>query len=411
VKKTWLILGTLGLLAGCGRRSPDYSHLPDAATVVDGGADVIATSGEARKLNPYLAADSASNDICILVFNNLLRYNPKLELEGNLATSWKVSDGGKTITFKLRPGVKWQDGQPFTSADVKFTIESLLDPKTASPHKGMFDLIDKIETPDPLTVIARYKKAFAPAMESWAVDGMGMVPKHLLEGKDVNTDPFNRKPVGTGPFKVTVWKDKQYLELEANPDYWEGKPHIAKVRIRFIPDPGTTFQELKAGGIDGMNLQPDQYVQKTDGEAFEKVARKFRFAGRSRYTYLGFNLAREPFNDKRVRQALSYAIDREELITGVMEGLARPCSGPYSPLMAAYNQSVKPYPYDMTKSAQLLDAAGWKLGKDGVRSKGGKPLKFSLITNKGNIPREKTALIVQQQFKKLGVIVDVQMFK
>lgn len=405
-KLTW-VLGAM-LLGACGRHAPDYRNISDATKVADGGVRVDATAGEASKLNPYLASDSASNDICDLVFNGLLRYSPKLELEGVLAESWKVSDGGKTITFKLRPGVTWQDGQPFTSADVKFTVESLLDPKTASPHKSMFDLVEKIETPDPLTVVARYKKAFAPALESW---GMGIVPKHLLEGKDVNTDPFNRKPVGTGAYQVVEWKDKQYIELAANPNYWEGRVHIAKLRIRFIPEPATQLLELKTGGIDGMTLQPDQFAHQIGGEAFDKVAKKYRFDGLAQYTYLGFNLAREPFGDKRVRQALSHAIDRDELISGVMEGLAKPCSGPYSPLMPAYNQAVKPYAYDLTQSAKLLDEAGWLLEKDGLRHKGGKVFKFSLITNKGNAPREKTVLILQQQFKKLGVQADVQIIE
>jgi peptide/nickel transport system substrate-binding protein len=395
-------------LAACGRKALDYRKIPDAATVADGGVLVSATGGEASKLNPFLAADSASADVCSMVFDGLVRYSPKLELEGELAQSWQIKDGGKTIVFKLRPGVKWQDGQPFTSADVKFTVDSILDPKVASPRKSDFDLLEKVETPDALTVVARYKKASAPALSYW---GIGIAPKHLLEGKDLNSDGFNRKPIGTGPYRLTEWKDKQYMELEANPDYWEGKVHIAKIRIRFIPEPATQFLELKTGGIDSMTLQPEQFLHQAVGDDFERINRKYRFDGLAMYTYLGFNLAREPFTDKRVRQALSYAIDRQELITGVMEGLAQPCSGPFSPQMPAYNQSVKPYPYDLSRSAQLLDAAGWKLNKDGLREKAGKVFRFSLLTNKGNAPREKTVLILQQQFKKLGIQADVQIIE
>jgi peptide/nickel transport system substrate-binding protein len=407
-KKTFGLLGLAFGLAACGHKLPDYRNISDAAVVADGGVLVSATAGEASKLNPYLFSDSASADISSMIFNSLLRYSPKLELEGELAQSWTVKDGGKTIIFKLKPGVKWQDGVAFSSADVKFTIDSILDPKVASPRKSDYELIDKIETPDPLTVVVHYKKAFAPALATW---GIGIAPKHLLEGKDVNTDPFNRQPIGTGPYRLTVWKDKQYVELEANPDYFEGKVHIAKVRIRFIPEAATQFLELKTGGIDSMTLQPEQYLYQTDGDDFSKVNKKYRFDGLNTYSYLAFNQLRQPFNDKRVRQALSYAIDRQELIAGVMEGLAKPCSGPYSPLMPAYNHAVKPYPYDLTKSAQLLDSAGWKLGKDGIRAKGGKQFKFSLITNQGNEPRKKTALILQQQFQKLGVLADVQVIE
>jgi peptide/nickel transport system substrate-binding protein len=407
VKKALVLALALLPLAAC-KRTPDYRNLKDADVVADGGVRVDASAGEASKLVPYLAGDSTSSDVCDMVFNGLVRYSPKLELEGELAESWQIKDGGKTIIFKLRPGVLWHDGQPFTSADVKFTVESILDPKVASPRKSNFDFLEKVETPDPLTVIAHYKKGFAPALQYW---GIGMAPRHLLEGKDVNTDPFNRHPIGTGPYKFKQWKDKQFIELEANPAYWEGKVHIAKVLLRFIPESATQLLELKTGGIDAMTLQPDQFAKQAQGEAFEKVARKLRFPGMAQYTYLGFNLARKPFDDKRVRRALSMAVDRQELITGVMEGLASPCSGPYSPLMPAYNQAVKPMPYDLAQSAKLLDEAGWKLGKDGIRAKDGKPFKFSLLTNKGNAPREKTVLILQQQFKKLGVVADVQIIE
>jgi peptide/nickel transport system substrate-binding protein len=403
-----LILAACLALSGCGRRAPDYREIPDAHIPVSGGTRVDASAGEAGKLNPYLAGDTTSSSITDLVFNGLLRYNPKLELEGELAESWQVRDGGRTIIFKLKPGVKWHDGQPFTSADVKFTVESILDPKVASPRKSGFDLIERIETPDPLTVIARYKKPFAPALQAW---GGGIAPKHLLEGKDVNEDPFNRNPVGTGPYKFVKWVDKQYIELAANPDYFEGPVRIAKLLLRHIPEPATQLLELRTGGIDGMTLQPEQFAKQTGGEAFERVAKKYRFPGMSQYTYLGFNHARQPFGDKRVRWALSHAIDRDELITGVAEGLAQPCSGPYSPLVPAYDPGVKPVAYDLAKAAALLDEAGWKPGPDGIRMKDGKRFEFKLITNKGNVPREKTVLILQQQFAKLGVKAEVQVIE
>lgn len=395
-------------LGACGKGTPDYRHLPDALTPVPGGTRVDATAGEASKLNPYLAGDSSSSDICDMIFNGLLRYNSKLQLEGDLARSWQVKDGGRSIVFKLRPGVRWQDGVPFTSADVKFTVESILDPKVASPRKSGFDLISSIETPDPLTVIAHYKKAFAPALEAW---GIGIAPKHLLEGKNVNEDAFNRDPVGTGPYKFVKWVDKQYIELAANPDYFEGPVRISKVLIRQISEPATQLLEMKSGGIDGMTLQPEQYAKQTGGEAFDKLAKKYRYPGLAQYTYLGFNQARQPFGDKRIRWALSYAIDRDELIKGVAEGLAQPCSGPYSPLMPAYDPSVKPVPYDLTQAAHILDQAGWKPGPDGIRVKDGKRFEFNLITNAGNEPRKRIALILQQQFAKLGVKADVQIIE
>lgn len=403
--KNTLLVCLLFAVAGCGKQVPDYRNLSDAGVVADGGVQVSASGADAEKLNPILDGDQTSQDICSEVFNGLVRYNPDLQLEGVLAEKWEVLEAGKKIVFHLRPGVRWHDGQPFTSADVKFTWQSIMDPKVASQRKGDFELISAVDTPDPLTVVVHYKKAFVPALEAWSQE---IIPKHLLEGKDQNTDPFSRHPIGTGPYKFKEWKDKQYIELEANPDYFEGKVHITKQLMIFIPSPATQLLELKAAKVDGMVLQPDQYLKETDGEVFDRANRKFRTPGWRSYVYLAFNLARKPFDDVKVRLALSQAIDRQELIDGTMQGLAKPCTGPYAPSMEAYDQSVKPFACDLTKSAQLLDEAGWKLGKDGLRWKDGKPFQFALLTNTGNAPREKAVLILQQQFAKLGIKAEVQ---
>ncbi|MGH7442715.1 MAG: ABC transporter substrate-binding protein, partial [bacterium] len=184
-----LVLCLIVGLGACSTGGPDYRHITDAGVVADGGIRIEASAGEASTLNPILASDSASADLCGLVFNGLVRYGPKLTLEGDLARSWAVKDGGRVIVFHLRPGVLWQDGAPFTSADARFTVERILDPKVASPLKSGFDLVQSMATPDPLTLVVRYKKPYAPALEAW---GLGILPRHLLEGKDINTAAFNR---------------------------------------------------------------------------------------------------------------------------------------------------------------------------------------------------------------------------
>ena len=141
-----------------------------------------------------------------------------------------------------------------------------------------------------------YKKPFAPALESWS---LGVLPKHLLENdKDINSSAFNRQPVGTGPYQFVQWKDKQFIELAANPGYYEGKPHIARYVSRFIPEESTQLLEFKAGGVDQVGLTPDQFKSETTGEAFDKLAQKIQLPGHSIYIYMGFNLKRAPFNDK-----------------------------------------------------------------------------------------------------------------
>jgi peptide/nickel transport system substrate-binding protein len=395
------LIPLLALASACSRRSQaDYDHVPDAAVVADGDAKVDAEGGDASVLNPLLDSDSVSSDVDGMIFNGLVRYNPKLQLEGELAKDWKVEQGGKRIIFHLRPGVKWQDGQPFTSADVAFTFKALMDPKLASPRKGPFELVRSVEAPDPLTVVVNYAKPFVPALESW---GQGMLPEHLLKGQDLNKADFNKRPVGTGPYKFVRWLPNQSIELAANPDYFEGKPHLKRVLVRIIPDTGTKLMELKAGGIDSMALSPDQYKNQAQGPEYTGHVRLFRYPSLSTYTYLGFNLARVPFNDKRVRMALSRAIDRQALINAILLGYGKPCTGPYSPGMPAYNQAVKAVPFDLSASASLLDAAGWKLGPDGIRAKAGKRLSFALLTNQGNKVREDVAAVLQQQFRKIGV--------
>lgn len=406
----WSLLAlTLCLsLAACKGKVKDYDHVSDADTVADGDARVSAEGGDASFLNPILAGDSTSADVTDLICPGLTRYNPQFEIEGHLAKSWDIKDSGRTIIFHLRPGITWTDGKPFTSADVAFTFKAIMDPKVATPRKGPFELVERLETPDPLTVVVRYKKAFAPALESW---GIGIAPKHLLEGQDLSKTPYNRSPVGTGPYKFVRWLPNQSIELEANPGYFEGKPHIRRVLIRIIPDSTTKFSELMTQGIDEMNLDPDQYLKQTSDARFTAAFQKYRFPTLNTYTYFGFNLENPLFKDKAVRKALSMAIDRKGLIDIILQGLGSPCSGPYSPLMPAYDHSVKAVDYDLKKAGEMLDQAGWKLGADGRRSKGGKPLKFNISTNKGNKIREQIATVLQEQFKKLGVQAEVQVIE
>jgi peptide/nickel transport system substrate-binding protein len=225
-----------------------------------------------------------------------------------------------------------------------------------------------------------YREPFSPALESW---GMGMIPKHLLEGKDINTDPFNRNPVGTGPFKFKEWNAGQKLVLEANGQYFEGRPNIDQFIYRIIPDSSTMFQELLSGGVDLMGLNPIQYLRKSETRRIRENYRKFRYPANA-FTYLGYNLTNELFMDKKVRQALAYAIDRRSIIDGILLGLGRPCTGPFSYVSWAYNPNAKSYAYDLEKAGRLLAEAGWKdTDGDGIVDKKGRPFRFTILTNQG----------------------------
>ena len=215
-----------------------------------------------------------------------------------------------------------------------------VDPKTPTAYAGDFLKVKKAEVLDDYTFRATYDKPFAPALMSWSV---GILPKHLLAGKDITTSPLGRHPIGTGPYRFKEWVTGQKIVLVSNPDYFEGRPYIDGYIMRIIPDTATMFLELRANGIDRMGLTPLQYTRQTENNLFRKNYNKFRYLSFA-YTYLGYNLKNPLFADKRVRQAIAYAVNREEIIDGVLLGLGKPATGPYKPGTWAYNPNVRPIP-------------------------------------------------------------------
>ncbi|MBI3596028.1 MAG: peptide-binding protein [Nitrospirae bacterium] len=371
-------------------------------------AITLGSIGDAQRLIPMLASDSASGDISGWVFNGLVKYDKNINLVGDLAESFTASPDCRKVTFKLRKGVKWQDGQEFTAADVLFTYQKAIDPKVATPYSGDFERVEKITAPDPYTVQVVYKEPFAPGLASW---GMGIIPKHLLDNTDLNTTEFNRKPIGTGPYRMKEWVTGQKIVLTANDTYFEGPPHVEEYIYRIIPDNATMFLELKAGGLDFMGLSPLQYQRQTDTAYFKQYFNKYRYPAFA-YTYLGYNLLDPRFRDKRVRQAIAYAINRQSVIDGVLFGLGRPATQPVPPESWAYNPDVPKFEYNPEKARQLLAETGWKdTNNDGILDKDGKPFQFTILTNQGNDERRKTAEIIQQNLRKIGIQVEVRVLE
>jgi peptide/nickel transport system substrate-binding protein len=364
--------------------------------------------GDARRLNPVIANDSASGAINDQVFNGLVKYDKDIRLVGDLAERWDVSNGGKTITFHLRKGVKWHDGVEFTADDCLFTYKKFIDPKVVTPYSSSYVNIRRAEVVDKYTFRVIYKEPFSPALESWS---MGIIPKHLLDGKDINTDPFNRHPIGTGPYKFKEWIAGQKIVLVANDDYFEGRPNIDRFIYRIIPDSSTMFQELLSGGVDMMGLTPLQYLRKSETRRINENYRKFRYPANG-YTYMGYNLTNPLFSDVKVRQALSYAIDRQSIINGILLGLGEPCTGPFSYVSWAYNPRARRYPHDPDRAKQMLAEEGWKPGvRNGILEKDGKQFRFTILTNQGNNERIRTAEIIQQDLKSVGIEVNIRVME
>ncbi len=382
---------------------------PSRPEVAYGDALVVGSIGEPSILIPMLAGDSASHEVAGLIFNGLVKYAPDLSIVGDLADSWDISEDGLTITFHLRKGVKWTDGVEFTSEDVLFGFRTITDDKTPTPYKEDFLQVARAEAPDPYTFRVHYREVFAPALGSWG--NLPILPKHLLQGKDITKTPFGRNPVGMGPFILQKWEPGQRLVLKANPDYFEGRPYLDYYIYRIIPDQATMFMELKAGGVDMMGLTPLQYTRQTNTPFFKKNFSKYKYPTFV-YTYLGFNLKHPFFQDKRVRQAIAYAIDKEEIIDVVLFGLGRIATGPYVPGTWPYNPNVKRYPYDPEKAKRLLKEAGWRdTDGDGIVDKDGHPFEFTILTNMGNSLRERTATIIQWRLKQIGIKVNIRLLE
>lgn len=366
---------------------------------------VTASIAEPSNLIPFFASDTASAEISGLIFNGLVKYDKNIKLVGDLAESWEVHDGGLRIVFHLRKNVRWHDGTLFTAEDVEFTFKKLTDPEVPTPYGGDFEKVKTLTVLDPHTLEVLYKEPFSPGLSSW---GMGIVPKHLLEKEDLRTTGFSKRPVGTGPYRFKKWKRGETIELEANSDYFEGKPRIERYVYRVIPDVSTQFLELQTENLDLVSLTPLQFVRETDSRFFKEKYVKYRYPSFA-YVYMGYNLEDPLFTDKRVRKAIGLAIPREDLIRVTLFGTGRAATGPFLPGTWAYNDAVPVPGRDLDRARALLREAGWAdTDKDGLLDKDGAPFKFTILTNQGSDQRKMACEIIQKALADIGIEMKIQ---
>ncbi|HWU38866.1 MAG TPA: peptide-binding protein, partial [Candidatus Acidoferrum sp.] len=397
----------LGLLplAGCTRSEPAAESVAEEGGPAYGDTLVEASIGDISGLIPNITSDSSSQEIGSLIYSNLVRTDKNLRLEGELAEGWDISKDQLAITFHLRQGVKWHDGVELTAEDVDFTYRYMIDPKTPTAYAESFRQIRHAEVVDRFTYRITYDKPYSPGLLSW---GIWILPQHILErpwkaGVDLRTTAQNSTPCGSGPYLFREWKTGEKVVLESSPAYFEGRPYIRRVVYRIIPDPATTFLELKARNVDMAGLTPIQYRRQTDYPAFRKTFNKYRYLANG-YAYLGFNLLDSRFQDKRVRQAMAHAINKQEIIEGVLLGLGQEAVGPYKPGTWWYKADVKTYPFDPERAKALLAAAGWKeRNNEGVLVRDGRPFSFTIRTNQGNQVRQQTAEIIQRRLRAVGI--------
>lgn len=309
------------------------------------------------------------------------------------------------VVFRLHDDVRWHDGAPFTSRDVKFTYEAIMDDRVASPRKPDYELVLSVETPDARRVRVVYRRPFSPALESWM---MSVLPAHLLAGVPPDQWPltFNRKPVGTGPFKFAEWKTNQFVRVARNEDYFKGLPHLDGIVFRTLPDPLTLRLAFETRQVDFWSADPWAVGSFRADERFTLFT-----SPSNSYNYVGWNLRRPMFQDLRVRRALAHAVNIDQMIRYILYGYGTQSTGIFTPEMWFFNPRVRPLAYDPESARQLLDEAGWVPGEDGIRVKDGQRFAFTLITNNGNVIRSDIATLVQENLRAVGIEVTVEMYE
>jgi len=409
--------GTPSAGGNAGAGYPSGGKLTTADPVGKKGGNVVeVTFADAKTNNPMLTSDTASTYRIQIQFLGLVDTNPDDALPyPSLATqvptreNGGISQDGTTYTFKLRNDVKWHDGQQFTSKDVLFTYQTMMKKELGSPRTSeLNDRVDSITAPDDYTVVFKLKKIVAPFLTSNG--GYGIAPQHILGNvavDQIKQHPFStgdpQASIGTGPFKFKEWVKDDHATFVKNAAFFRGEPALDSYIFRVVKDTTAVVASLKTGEADWGGVTSTFYeeIQKQTNVAVTKYdTYSFEFAA------FQIDPAKTTlFQQKEVRQALTYALDRQAMAQAIYNGLATVAQGTEPTLSFAYapDQMKIKYAYDPQKAVQLLDAAGWKVGSDGVRAKDGKKLQFTIWTNAGNKNRESLITVMQQQWKAIGV--------
>ncbi|HYF94601.1 MAG TPA: peptide-binding protein [Symbiobacteriaceae bacterium] len=356
--------------------------------------------GEPVNFNPILQSDVNSAWVAQRVFSGLVEINEKLEVAPDLATGWTQSTDGLAWTFKLRTNVKFHDGKPMTAEDVAFTYNAIKDKGYTGPRSGDFTALDRVEVVDPATVKFILKQSFAPFLSNLTY---GILPKHLYDAKPVSEmkeNPANRKPVGTGAWKFGEWVPGQYLTLVRNDDYYTEGPYIPEMVLKFVQDGNVATAKLEAGEFDIGAIPPTSVKRFMEKQS--QVFNFYPYQGTG-FEYLAFNMTKPGLNEKAVRQAIAYAIDRQKIVSDILEGQAIVLNAPVPPASWAYAEKPLRYTLDPAKSVKLLEDAGYTKGADGIYAKNGQRLSFTITTNTGSPVRESECLFIQKALKDIGI--------
>ncbi len=371
---------------------------PAAAVFAEeGGETLVYGSGDYTRINPAM---DEHGEINILIFNGLTAHDGDNQVVPGLAESWDFDEETCTYTFHLAENVKWHDGEPFTAEDVKFTIEAIMDPENGSENAPNYEDVQEITVVDDHTVSF---KLDAPNVAFLDYMTMAVLPKHLLEGEDMQTSDFFRHPVGTGPYKLESWEEGQAITLVKNEDYFKGEPNIDTVVFKIVPDDNAKALQLKSGELDLALLTPKDAATFTEDEAYTCYDMKT-----SDYRGILFNFWNEYWQENRdLIPAVCYAMDRESIINAVLLGQGMPAYGPLQRNIYN-NEDVEHYDYDPEKAKAVLEDAGCEMGDDGYYYRNGEKVGFVISVGAGDQVRIDIAQIAAQQLQQIGMDVTVE---
>lgn len=368
-----------------------------------GGGPEAVTVGVAQEpetLSPLLGYGKEGNS---KIFDGLLTHDARMKLKPALARALpEVSDDGRTYTFKLRQGVKFSDGKPFTARDVVYTYETILDKKTNNASKGELDALDSVSAQGEDTVVFSLKYPYAAFAERTVLP---IASKAVASGQNVNTGPYNTKPVGTGPYVLTAWRKGEKLSFKANPRYWGGKPTVRRFTVAIIEDDDVRATRLRSGDLDGAILPPN--LAKTYEDSGDGADKRVFSAKTADYRAVTLPTDNPVTGDKAVRRALDVAVDRDAMVKSILNGAGKPAYGPL-PVDGPWFAKGTEREHDPKAAGKILDKAGWKPGKGGIREKDGKRAAFTLWYFSGDKLRQDHALAYASDAKKAGVDIKVQ---
>ena len=401
-----ILVVALAVSACTGAGQPAASGAPSAQGQPVAGGTVTIPIGADPTLNPWSPnAFVESLFINRVIFEGLTKPGKDLAPAPDLATSWTIAPDGLSWTFKLRDGVKWTDGKPFSADDVAFTFNDIvLKKELGAQNAASYAAVKSVTVVDPTTVRFDLSRKFA-ALASFLAYNSGIVPKHVLSADPLKTTSFNKgTPVSTGPFKVEKYTSGQSVSLVRNDSYFGPKPYLDKVVFTVVPDPNTQIAQALSGDLTIMILDNKAAVDRVkNASGLTVVSRPL-----VQYYWLALNQTDSRFTDVRVRQAFVHAIDRKAIIKSVELGYGQVANSPITPALKAYfdpSLSEK-YPYDPPKAKELLAAAGWTPGANGVLQKDGKSFQFTMDVGQRGVLEPVNALI-QQDLKNVGVIADL----